>query len=129
MKIRTDLDDVIVNLVEPFLKFYNQENGTNFKYEDITTFRLSKVFGTTSQKIQENFDKFNELLLFTNVGFLDGFESFFHKAKHHSLEIITGRPKKTIDLTRRQVNMLFNRLVPGYFMPVEHSSDYFGGRD
>src|SRR3989339_167530 len=92
LKIGIDIDDVIINFIKPFLKFYNEKFKDNKNFSDCTSYHFSDCFKITKEKefilIEEfNCKKFHELELI---------EEFKNKInflfKNYEVFFITARP-------------------------------------
>ena len=77
-----DMDDVITNCLRSAIKNYNEEYGTNFKYEDCNVWALEEFFGTDRETV---------LKLFRDPGFFENL-----KPKKGSIGAINKLIKSTL---------------------------------
>ncbi|MGV8151379.1 MAG: hypothetical protein ACP5NV_06665 [Candidatus Woesearchaeota archaeon] len=110
--IAHDLDDWLIPFVPGFLEWRNKHYDKKFKYEDIKTYNMWDIFGTTKEEEVENALAFHNskeaLLIKPNPEALKILEYLiFYKNI-----IITSRQHETREATHKQVCMHLSKYFP-----------------
>ena len=58
LRIGIDIDEVIVEFLEGFLKFYNEKYNGNFKREDFGSYIFEETLGGSFQEAVDNVTEF-----------------------------------------------------------------------
>ena len=96
MTIALDLDEVVFNYIDPFLKFVNKKFGTNWSRPDVTSYSFEECGilppGTNGQYIAEFADAGNLL----NLPLMEGAAEVIKKLLRYGHEIfyVTSRDEK-----------------------------------
>lgn len=113
VKIGVDIDQVIFNVIEPFLSFYNERFGTQLTIDDVYDYNLAKVLDFSSDELQELFDIFNEGNLLTLPPVDGALEGVKNLAKEHEIIAVTSRPLKTMAKTVESLSLTFPNCFSG----------------
>lgn len=124
MNIGVDLDDVMVDLVHPFLEFYNRKYKKSFSYEDIKSYNFwESGIGNTREEAIRFVEEFSDSDEFERIGLVEGtYEGISELKRSGEVFVITSRPIKFEDKTRRFLEYHFPFRLPVYF-----STDFHGG--
>lgn len=123
LNIAIDVDDVLFDYLENFLKYVNNLKGTSFSKEDMTSFFFEKVSGFDREEtinLHNSFhfsENFNEILPLE--GSLESID--FLNKEGHNLFIITSRSRDMEDLTKEWINRHF----PKKFTEILFSNHVF----
>jgi uncharacterized HAD superfamily protein len=108
MNIAVDIDEVLVELVSPLTKLYNQRFGTNFHLRDYKTYDLEKTWGCSKQ------EAYDFIQGFLSSSYSDGLsptygarESMEILSRHHALIAITARAPNTREHTEKWMEYHF----------------------
>lgn len=127
MKIGIDLDDVVVDTLPSFVKFYNKRYGTSFRREDVTSYHIWEVgFGKTKQEAVKLFDEFYESPEFDDMSLVEGAHKGVLELARLSdcrLPIVTSRPL----LYKPKTDSLIARTFHEISLPVYHAKDFHYG--
>lgn len=82
MRLIIDMDEVLVQMVQPMLDIYNQERGTSLSLDDITQYDLSIYPGMQ--------DIFKRPGFFRNLKPYPGAIEALRRLKHHEIVIATN---------------------------------------
>ena len=108
MKIAVDLDDVLLNFVDPLLEYYNSMSNKHFSREQMYTYSLWKVFGITRKQSEKVLNGFYETDSFRSLQLIEGAqEGVITLSKEHSLYIITSRITELSDITHKEIEKNF----------------------
>jgi hypothetical protein len=119
MKIGIDLDDVLAEFVSPLLRFINERYGTSYKKEDVTDYRLEKVWECTPEEAIRRLNMFYRSAYFEDLPPMPGSnEGIKYLYKHNNLFIITSRPPFLQEETREWISTYF----PCTFLDIIHTS-------
>jgi len=125
MKIGIDLDDVIVDYMGGFCKFYNYKHGTNFSISDFKSYHIWETIGGTRLQAISLVRKFYNSYLFDRLklirGAKEGVREIFN---NHDSEIITARFGYFKIKTERCLKKNFKDIdlrvfYPGFFNAAE----------
>ena len=123
MVIGIDLDEVLADFINSFLKFYNKKNNTSFQRNKISCSNIWKIWGETQEKIMEEVYDFYETHYFENIepiaGAIEGIDVLSQK---HELKIITSRQnnikRKTKDWIEKNFSNKFSEICfANHFAP------------
>jgi len=110
MKIGIDIDGVIAEFIEPFLKFYNHKHKTHFRREDFKSFNLWETLGITKAQSTSAVDEFYLTEHFRNIapvpGSIYGVYSLIKNLGNEGI-IITSRPSEIEPDTRNWIKEYF----------------------
>lgn len=120
-KIGVDIDQVSLNIVEPFLDFHNVKNGTSLTIDDVYVYNLAEVFGLSTEELQKIFDIFNAQHLMTLPPITGAIEAIRNLAADHDIIAVTSRPLKTKDMTIASLSRTF----PNCFSEIHFTGQSF----
>jgi uncharacterized protein len=105
MKIGIDVDEVLCELLDGFLKFYNEKYGRKFAREDFLDYHFEKLNGGT----QEDVDKLLEEYGYpSDIDVVTGaVESLKNLSGYHELIVLTARYPKFKEKTEEFLNKNF----------------------
>jgi hypothetical protein len=126
MHIGFDVDEVVVNYIDPFLNFVNGLNGTNFTRHNMTTFSFEDSGIIPKGKNEEYVQKFGDSGNLRTLPLMHGAKFLIDLLlkKGHDITLITSRDSKyqedTLDnLQEYEVD------VPVYFCNPERPKSLF----
>lgn len=92
MKIAFDLDDVLLDVTNCFLKWYNQKTGSSFAYEDIKVYYYSEALGFSKEEETKLIHGFlQEGSLYEQTADPQAKETLARLSRDHQLYILTSR--------------------------------------
>jgi hypothetical protein len=94
-----DADDVVWKLNQAYVEYHNLQHGTNFKYEDIFTFDMVKMYGLPLETILDNVYRLITQKHHRLVPFEGAIAAFTQLATLYDLQIITSRTESIRDVT------------------------------
>ncbi len=114
-----DIDEVLFPLIDYYLAFYNRNNGTNYKREDVWTYDLERVFRKTKEEVLSDLDLFYQSADFLKMPLIPGAKAGLKILRRKSdLVGITARPDHTKNHTIYSLECNF---------PAAISRTYFTG--
>jgi uncharacterized HAD superfamily protein len=123
MKIGIDIDEVVAELTKKYIGFYNEKNGTDFKFENMYSHYLEEPLNTTEEKIVELMFKFYETEDFNNLDLVEGAKELISElSKNHEIFFITARPPSVKEKTR----FFLEKHFPDVSLNIFHSGDLHG---
>lgn len=102
-KIGFDIDEVVADFMNCFLKYSNQKYGTNFSLEEVTKYHLWEcgVHATKKESIRE-VEEFQDSEHFGKIGFIDGAKKGIdYLSNIYNIHFITSRPDKIMEKTKK----------------------------
>jgi len=121
MKIGIDLDEVIVDFVKGFSKFYNLKFNKNLLFEDWHSYNFWEVVGISREQSIELVNEFNCSAMFDNLELIKNAEKTIKEIlKNHKVFIITARSVRFKEKTYRFIKNLFPINTP----EIIHSGDF-----
>ena len=115
--IATDIDEVLIYLLDPFVKNYNSIHQTNFKREDFFTYNWWEVLGISKQRSIEEYQKFMENPASDDLPLIQGsLEGVRALAEVFSINAVTFRAKEVETKTNLQISQFsgyLNQIVFG----------------
>lgn len=105
MKIGIDCDEVLGEFVDPFLRFYNERNRTEWTREQIYCYNFWEVFGISKKKAIREVWEFYCTDSFANLAPVkDAVCGVRELSEFYELYIITARPKHVKNVTLSWLN-------------------------
>lgn len=101
-KIGIDIDEVVVNFIETFLKYSNLKYNTQSLFEDVTTYNLWEcgLFNSKEESIKR-ICEFQNSDYFDKIDFIDGAKKGIENiADIYDIYFITSRPNEIKDKTK-----------------------------
>lgn len=118
-----DLDDVILNFMESFRGFHNENYGTNHELEDYTDFYLENILGCTKEEIVKRVEVFYNSHEHKNANPVKGAVEVLKKlSDKYELIIITAKPEEL----REQTIAWLNIHLPNIFSDVVFTNHFQG---
>jgi len=103
LKILVDLDGVTFDFFGPMTDFWNQETGSNIRYDDLINYDLAACYGVTREEfeaVKDRYEAISDQALLPFVG--EAFESLSElNAEGHKIVIGTGRKPSLQEMTLR----------------------------
>ena len=93
MKIGVDIDDVVLDSMDGYLKEWKKKFGNSIEIKDVSDYNFWNLFGGTSNKqARDFFDEFFEEKAYA-LDFIEGAkESINYLLKNHQIFFVTSRP-------------------------------------
>ena len=121
MKIGVDLDGVVVDIMTPILKHYNEKYETSFSCKDLFSHELWEVFGLAKEESLKRVLEIMGNLNFDEVRALTGSIDTLKKlSKDHNLVVVTSRPNFFEENTLKWID----KYLPGAFEKVLFTNQY-----
>ena len=100
-RIYVDVDDVVSQTTECYVRIVKEEFNRDVAFEDLTTFDLRVSFNLTENEFRYFFDLVHEHELLAGYDPVDGAVDTLRewKAKGHRIDIVTGRPTSAREVT------------------------------
>ena len=110
--IGVDFDDVVVNTSEMLRRFHNQYYGTEHQFNDLSTYRLDKFWGCSTEEMFVRIDSFYKSSQHRSIPLIEGaFTALERLSLQHTLVLVTARPESL----RACTEQLLGHHVPGFF--------------
>ncbi len=123
MKIAIDHDGVKADFVRSYLIFHNRVFGTNFKYEEVKSYELWKLWGGTREDSIPIFRRYWSSPEFANTKTIHGSREGIERiGQRHKLIGITARPLELKDQTLYWLDKHFPNKFEEYFFTEEWAS-------
>jgi uncharacterized HAD superfamily protein len=126
MKIAVDLDEILAEFVEGFLKYHNAVYNTVFKKEDFFCYSMwipmkleQKIL---IERVEEFFNSENYNYLKPVPGSIESVEKL---SKDYRLFIVTSRPHQQFNLTKDWIDRYFPEMFTSIHFSHNH---YMGGK-
>ena len=111
MIIGIDLDEVLADFMNPFIRFHNEKYKTSLKRDDFTSYFLWNNLGGTEEETKLKLDEFDATDYFKDIQPIpDSIETTKILNLYHRLIILTSRPLNTNNETRYWVNRFFSNI-------------------
>ena len=103
MNIGIDLDEVVVDFINPFIDYFNKRFGTTFEVEDMHSYNLWECgMGGNREEAIRFVREFYESDNFEKIPFWSGArETINYLRRNHKIYIITSRPEEFREKTDR----------------------------
>lgn len=99
-RIGIDIDEVLVDFISPFSKYYNSKFNTQISEEHFVSYNLSQVFKTSQEKITLEVHEFTKSESFKKLPPLEGsIEAIEKLSEEYELFIITARSEEVSKTT------------------------------
>jgi hypothetical protein len=115
-----DADDVVWKFNEAYVAYHNHLHGTHFKYEDIYTFDMVKMYGLPLEIILHNIHTLITEEHHSIVPFPGAIAAFTQLATVYDLQIITSRHELIRDITVAA----FDKHAPKLFSAFHFTNSY-----
>ncbi len=126
MRIGTDLDEIVIEWVRSYLKFFNKRYRKSVRFEDIKSYDLWKPLGISREEAFSLADEFYETPEFKNLQLVEGAkEGLMTLAEKNELFFITSRPRYIERQTSNFLKRNFDGILNENF-DVFYSGDVFG---
>lgn len=118
-----DLDDVILNFMESFRRFHNENYGTNHELEEYTDFYLENILNCPQEDIFKRIDIFYNSHEHKNANPVHGAIEVLKKlSEKYELIIITAKPEEL----REQTISWLNTHLPNIFSDIVFTNHFQG---
>ncbi len=118
-----DLDDVILNFMESFREFHNENYGTEHAFEEYTDFYLENILGCSKEEIVKRVDIFYNSHEHKNAEPIHGAIEVLKKlSEKYELIIITAKPEEL----REQTIFWLNTHLPNIFSDIVFTNHFQG---
>lgn len=123
MNIGVDIDEVLAELTEAFLKYHNHTYETKLKKKDMFSYSYHEVIGDTEEEMKQKILKFFNTDFFHNIKTVSGAKrAIALLAKEHQLSVITARPH----IIRPQTEQLITHHFPKHFSTINLTNQWHG---
>jgi uncharacterized HAD superfamily protein len=117
MKIGIDLDDVVWEHFGPVLDYINEKNGTDFKLDNLKTFKIWESFDISREEAFDSVKSFHDSGKMDEVSFIDGAREIIKDlTKGNELVFVTSRApyfkEQTLNLLKKngfEIPIFFSR--------------------
>jgi len=121
MKIGTDLDGIIVDLIPKFLDWYNSKTNSHFLFDDWYSYNFWEIIGGTKQQAMNLIEEFYNSKMFDKLCLVnDAKESIEELSKENELFLITSRPISF----KPKTNAFLNKYFLDIFSEIFYSDDF-----
>lgn len=129
MRIAIDIDEVLADLFRDFLSYYNDLEGTSFRWEDFGEYDWWISFGISKDDLFSLFDDY--MLSHPSIATVDGAKAGikYLKDKNHELVVVTSRPKHLEKPTLDWLNVHFGDSFDKVVFGGSYSSKSFSKGD
>lgn len=122
MKIAIDLDDTLADSLTSFIEFHNKRYKTKLRYEDFTAYTLNEIMGMPKEEEARRLKEFDDSNYNDEVKPLkDAVNAIEELGKNHTISVITSRPKKIEEKTRKWINANVPLVKEVIFTRKEHN--------
>lgn len=113
LNLASDIDDTKYEFVEPFLEWYNMNNGTCYYPEQMAHYDFSRCFGWDRQYTLDVLSRFYNTVEFMRVHILDGAAECLRRLARDGAKLydITSRPDFLHDKTTSRVMADFGDIM------------------
>lgn len=112
-KIGVDIDDVLLELAQPFLDFHNATYGTSFQFSQFCSYYLPLFLGGTFEEAVEKLGKFYKTRYFLSLKPVPGAREGISRLQEYAeLDVITSRIPELFLITRQQLQQHFPGTLP-----------------
>lgn len=109
MKIGIDLDNVIIDYIGGFCRFYNDKEGADFSIDDFTSYNIWEIIGGTRWKAVNLVKEFYYSDFFDKIELIEGArEGLIELSEKHDPYIITARFKYSQEKTNKFFDKCFS---------------------
>lgn len=126
MKIGVDIDEVITELMKPFLEYSNSKNKTSFKLEEIDNYHLweTKLYNSKEEAVKDMIE-FHHSEKFDDITLAEGVKEILNKvSRTHEIHFITSRP----EIVKEKTNNFIKENFPEDDFKVIFSGEVYGGK-
>jgi len=112
MKIAVDIDNVLLDIMNPLIDYHNREYNTKHTRDMFQKHNLEVVWGGTKKDTFDEIDRFYETEEFKNIKPVYGAVPAIKKiTEKHQLHAVTSRTVTTAQITRYQLEKYFPRCI------------------
>lgn len=123
MKIGIDIDEVLAEFVENFLKYKNRLKGTNFKKEHVKSYEFWHTIGGTREEAMKEVNDFHESEYFDSLSAVEfSQQSLKELEKTNELHLITSRHPKI----KKRTGLWLKKYFSIKFAGIHFSGDFEG---
>jgi uncharacterized HAD superfamily protein len=122
-KIGIDLDDVIIDFVPNFLKFYNQKYRKNINFEDVKSYNFWEVgIGKNRDEVIKIVGEFFDSEEFNLISLVDGAKKAINKLSlNYQLYTVTSRSTNHKEKTEKYIQKHFSKIS----IKIIYSGDFY----
>ncbi len=123
MIIGIDIDEVLAELLEAYLKYHNQKYNTSAQKKDMFSYSFQEVFGGTEEETRQKVYDFFKSEHFQNIKPVKGaLRTIKQLAKEHQLCIITARPH----IIQKETEQWLAQHFPDCFQNITLTNQWHG---
>lgn len=117
MIIALDMDDILCNTQEIFIKFYNDTYNDNLDFDDFDEYEISDIKNISKEKGAQILEEFDKSDYFNMIEPLKNSQKVVSElSENHKLIIITARTSKVEDQTKKWVKKYFPDIKKIFFV-------------
>ncbi len=121
MKIGIDIDEVVVEFVKGYLKFYEKESGKKYLFDNVSSYNFWEVLDFSKEEAYGSVNRFFETEDFEKLDLIDGVnESIGELSENNDIFFITSRPNFINGKTKE----FLNRNFPEVSFELIHSKGF-----
>lgn len=128
MKIAVDIDEVIAEYLDGYLKFLKAEFNQSFQKEDFFSYNFWEVIGYSKQTDIDRVDQYYKTKYFDDIQpSKDAVESLEKLAQKHQIYFITARPSEWKRKTEIWLNRYFENIYyEVIYLALAHKKNHEG---
>lgn len=108
MLIAVDVDNILADDVGAFCRYHNAKYKTNLKREQFFSWHWWTVMKEPREEVIKKHSDFLKTIYFKDMPLIPGAKKGVAALKEkHDLVILTGRPKRIVDITKKWLNKNF----------------------
>jgi len=124
MKIAIDLDDVLALSLIDFIDFYNEKFEKKITLEDFTGFSLNESIGMPIEKERKLLEEYDASHHYDKIKPMEGAkEAIKELSENHELVIVTSRPQKREEQTRKWLENYIEGIKEVFFIRQEYGGE------
>jgi uncharacterized HAD superfamily protein len=123
MKIGLDCDGCLIDFVRPWLKYFNDQMGTSYAYDDVTAYDFEDCMDINPKKMMQLIDEFCNSPILWRLPPIEGAREALEKLREKGdLQVVTSRILANTTATLD----CFDRLFPGLITGVHFTRTAYG---
>src|SRR4030067_1963861 len=121
--IAIDVDDVTLDFTPMFLRFYNENYGTNFIKGSVRSYHLEEVLGVTKEKLIQIMHRFHESSYLTQIEpVIYSQEALRILNQKRNNVFVTSRPIAV----KTKTNLSLSRAFENHYSGIFYSKNFLG---
>ncbi len=117
MIIALDMDDILCNTQEIFIKFYNETYNENLDFDDFDKYDISDIKDISKERGSQILEEFDKSSYFDMIRPLENAQKVVSElSKKHKLIIITARTSEVKNQTKKWIKKYFPKIKEIFFV-------------